>query len=78
VNNNWDWLDTPIFSKRGTYRVTHYQIFPSEPPPTLMSDGTLASIISTPVLDIQVKVKRQIHGRYGKTASYGWTKISAP
>jgi hypothetical protein len=78
VNKNWDWLDTPIFSKRGTYRVTHYQIFPSEPPPTLMSDGTLASIISTPVLDIQVKVKRQIHGRYGKTASYGWTKISAP
>lgn len=78
VNRNWDRLDTPIFSKRGTYRVTHYQIFPSEPQPTLMADGTFATIKSTPILDIRVTVKRQIHGRYGKTMSYGWRKIGTP
>ncbi len=78
VNRNWDWLDTPIFGKRGTYSVTHYQIFPNTPAPTIMPDGTSVILAATPVLDIKVTVRRQIHGRYGKTISYGWRKIGAP
>jgi hypothetical protein len=78
VNKDWGRLDSPIFDKRGSYRVTHYQIFPDTPAPSQMPDGTWVTVSSAPVLDIKVTVRRQIHGKYGKTTNYGWKKIGAP
>jgi RHS repeat-associated protein len=75
---------TPIFNKKGgDYTIKHKQRFPSKSKPesTVNEDGDVvgeSNVTVYPTLDLQVTIRRLIHGRRGKTLSYGWRKISAP
>jgi RHS repeat-associated protein len=82
--NRKDDYSTPIFDKKGgNYIIKHKQKFPSKPKPESMvnEDGDVvgeSDIEVYPTLDLQVTIRRLIHGRRGKTLSHGWRRISAP
>ena len=77
VNRDLRILQSPVFNKRGNYLVEHTQIFPSEPEPEFIEELNQEVVISsTPILEIKLTVRKLVHGRIGKTHTFGWKRIS--